>query len=250
MKIEWWMLDGLVGLVVLISALRGIAKGIGDTLLRLIGLAGGLILGVMYSGKVSAYLATTRFSDKLHDQIYEVLRPGTEEAINAAAGDAAGQAAQQTAGGSGGLMVNITDPTADPIADSLPKAISGLINGIADKSAEAVSDRLTEIAISIFSFVIILIAVWLLMSLIRLLFRHGRDDLPFIGFVDRLLGFVLGIVKGLILACIVIAAVVPLTTFFAPEKVPEMIAAMRQTYVAGIIYDINPFMMLIEYILG
>ena len=56
MKIEWWMLDGIICLIVIISALIGAKKGLGDTILRLLGLAGGIILAVMYGKDVSEYL--------------------------------------------------------------------------------------------------------------------------------------------------------------------------------------------------
>ena len=41
MNIEWWMIDGAVGLIFLIAALRGAVRGIGDTIIRILCIAGG-----------------------------------------------------------------------------------------------------------------------------------------------------------------------------------------------------------------
>ena len=46
--IEWWMIDGAVGLIVLVAVLRGAIKGVRDTLLKLICILGGIGLGVYY----------------------------------------------------------------------------------------------------------------------------------------------------------------------------------------------------------
>ena len=233
------MLDGLVGLILLVAVIRGIVKGIGDTVLRLLGLAGGLFLGVMYSDKVAAYLSDTKLRTILHDNIFGILRPQTE----AAAADAAGDA--------GAEVVQMVDPAAaDPVKESLPKAIGGMISKLADESAEAAADRLTDIAISILGFIAILLAIWIIMALLRAIYRSFRKQSILIGFVDRLGGCVLGIIRGTLLVCLVIAALIPVVTIFAPDKVPEIIDAMHKTYVAGIIYDINPMMLLVNYVIG
>lgn len=236
MNIEWWMLDGLIGLVMLIAMLRGIIKGIGDTVLRLIGIAGGLALCVFYSGRVSEYLSGTPVKTILYDHIYQMLLPGTE--------DAAGQAAGET-------VADIVGQTqTNPLMEFLPKTLGGLVSEVAHNTADAAADRLTQIAISIFSVVAIMLAVWFVMFLIRSIYKHFREESFVIGFVDRLLGLVLGIIRGTVIACIVIAALIPVTTIFAPDKVPEILEAMKDTYLAGIIYDINPLMLLVKYLIG
>ena len=41
-NIEWWMIDGAVGLIVLVAVLRGAIKGVGDTILKIICIIGGI----------------------------------------------------------------------------------------------------------------------------------------------------------------------------------------------------------------
>ena len=46
MNIEWWMIDGAVGLILLIAALRGAVRGVGDTIIRILCIVGGIALGI------------------------------------------------------------------------------------------------------------------------------------------------------------------------------------------------------------
>jgi uncharacterized membrane protein required for colicin V production len=69
-----------------------------------------------------------------------------------------------------------------------------------------------------------------------------------IGFADRTLGFVLGVVRGIMLAWIAVALLIPVTTLFSPENVIPMMTAMQQTTVAKVIYDVNPFLAVIRYV--
>lgn len=235
MNIEWWMLDGLLGLVILIAVIRGIIKGIGDTVLRLIGLAGGLALSVFYSNKVSDFISNTSVKSILYDNIYAILAPEAMEAANSTGNDVA-------------QMVGPSET--NPFSEALPKMLGGIANSLAQQSIDAAADKLTQIAISIFAVVIIMLGVWFVMLLLRMIFKHFKKESFLIGFVDRLLGMVLGLIRGLVLACIVVATLIPVMTIFAPDKVPEIMTAMKDTYFAGIIYDINPLMLLIKYVIG
>jgi uncharacterized membrane protein required for colicin V production len=238
MTIEWWMIDGAVALIVLIAAITGAAKGIGDTVFRLVGIAGGLVLSVLYSGKVAEYLTGTSINTKLHDHIYEIIRGNELNQVEAPVED----------GGSG--LIDTLVPQDNVYQNSLSKALGGIINDVADKTAEAAADKLTQVAISIMAFVLIILAVWLAVSLVRLIFKKLRDESIVIGGLDRIGGFALGIVRGLIVACVAIAALVPVTTLVAPLKVPAIIDALHSTYIAGIIYDINPVLFLVKLVLS
>ena len=74
MKMEWWMLDGGICLIILFSAILGAAKGLGDTVLRILGIGGGIALGMFYSGEVTKYLESTPFRVKVYNKVFELLR--------------------------------------------------------------------------------------------------------------------------------------------------------------------------------
>jgi uncharacterized membrane protein required for colicin V production len=234
------MLDGAVGLILLVAVIRGAARGIGDTFLRLVGLAGGLGLSFMYSGKVSDYLEVSPVQRILHTHMYVIIRDylmgGSDEPV---------QGADVTSTDIiNGFVGNVRS---DPYTEAMPKTISSAVNDLADKTANAAATRLTDICISILSVLAILLAVWLVMAIIRLIYRSARKSSALIRLSDRLLGMVLGVIRGLALSFLAAAALIPATTFFAPTRVPEMLAAMDQTYVAGILYDMNPVMLIVQH---
>ncbi len=231
--IEWWMIDGAVGLIILIAAIIGAAKGIGDTLLRILGIVVGAALGFKYSERVASWLATKKFSTSLHDHIFEIIR-GEEEAASDPAVSSTG---------------DIITPDGDTsFLGSLSRSLGDVFSGAADRTSEAMATRLTEIALGIFSFAIIMIAVALAVLILRMIIKALVGRSIVLGFTDRVLGFVLGAVKGLLLAWIAVALLIPATTLFSPEKVPAMIEALQQTTVAKVIYDVNPLLLLVKYV--
>lgn len=238
MNIEWWWIDVIVLLIILLAALRGAIKGIGDTIVRIASILGGVILGTALSGKVSAFLMTTKISTSLHDHIYEIIR-----------GDEAGQPGLTTGESANPVADTINSTPADPVGNSISKSLGNIISNAADQASDAVADRLTEIAVGIIGFALILVAVALAAALIRALIRQGRKSSIVIGFTDRLLGMVLGAVRGLMIAWVAVALLIPVTTLIAPENVPSVMEALQQTTVAKVIYDVNPFLLIVRYIL-
>lgn len=209
------MLDGILCLVVLLSALIGARRGIGDTIIRLLGIAGGLILAVLYGKDFSAYLMTTPFRGTVYGRVFALMRPEK-----------------------------------DSYSKSLPGIIGEAADAAADKAAEAMSNRITEALIGIIGFILIVLAIWLAAYIIRMVFKRGRNSSIIIGGTDRLVGMLLGIVKGVIIACILVAALIPGTTLFAPQKVPEMIIAMQDSYLTKLVYDINPLLVALKAVIG
>ena len=76
----------------------------------------------------------------------------------------------------------------------------------------------------------------------------GRERSLVIGFADRVLGFVLGAVRGLMLAWLAIALLIPVTTLVSPGNVPAMMDALQHTTAAKIIYDVNPVLLIAKYV--
>lgn len=243
MRIEWWMLDGVVVLILLVAVIRGAARGIGDTVIRLLGLAAGFGLSFMYSGKVADYLAVSPVQKTLHDHMFLIIRNclmGGEGDPDPAAGDSSSQIINNYVG----------TPQADPYTEAMPKTLGVVVNDLADKTANAAATRMTDICISILSVLLILLAVWVILALFRLMYNLARDHSVLLRLSDRLVGMAFGLIRGLILSFLAAAAVIPATTFFAPAKVPEMLAAMKQTYLAGMLYDINPVMLIVQHFLA
>ena len=243
MNIEWWMLDGVICLILLIAILKGAVKGVGDSLLRLVGLAGAFGLSYFYMGKVTDYLNSSPVQKTIHDHMYVFVRSylmgGQEDPVPGAE-----ESSEQ--------IINnyVGTPQADPYAETMPKTLGSLVNDLQDKTANAAATTLTDICISILSVLIIVIAVWLVMTIIRALYRYGRDHSLILGFSDRVLGMAFGLIRGLVLAFLAAAALIPVTTWLAPDRLPEMLKALDQTYLARTLYDINPVLLLVQHFLG
>ena len=243
MNIEWWMLDGVVGLILLVAVIRGAARGIGDTVLRLAGLTAGFGLSFMYSDKVADYLSVSPVQEKLHQHMYLIIR-------NYIMGGAEDTTPGDTT--STEIINNFVGnvPQTDPYTEAMPKTLGGVVSDLADKTANAAATRMTDICISILSVLAILLAIWLVMAFIRLIYRLGRKNSVILRLSDRIVGMAFGIVRGLILSFLACAALIPATTFFAPDRVPEILEAMKHTYIAGTLYDINPVMFIVQHFLS
>lgn len=234
MNIEWWMIDGAVGLIVLIAVLRGAVKGVGDTIIKLLCIIGGIGLGVYYKDRLKAFLLQTKLERTMHGRIFILLRG--EEA-------AADPSAEEGANSFFGSIIS-SDGSGEGI---ISKSLGGIFSDAADKAADAAAERLTEIAMGVIAFALIILAVSIVMFLLRMIIKTIRDKSIVIGFADRVLGMVLGLVRGIMLAWIAVALLIPVTTLVSPEHVPEMIEALQLTTAAKVLYDVNPFLYVIKY---
>ena len=222
------MIDGGVCLIALIAALRGAVKGVGDTIVRILCIAAGLGLGIFFSDRLSGFLMQTKLKDTIYEQFFVMLR-----------GDETAAAADPLAAA----------PASDGTAESfVSKSLAGIFNEAADKAAEAVADRLTQIAMGVIAFALIILAVSVLSMILGWIIRNGRKNSVVIGFADRVLGLVLGSLRGLLLAWIAVALLIPVTAVVSPENTGPMMEALQQTTIAKVIYDVNPLLYLVQHV--
>ncbi len=228
------MIDGAVGLIVVVAVLRGAIKGVGDTLLKMICILGGIGLGVYYKDKLKVFLMQTKLEKIMHSRIFELIRG--DAATDPSSGD-----------GVGSFFGRLTSPdgTGEGI---ISKSLGDIFGDAADKAADVAADRLTEIAIGVIAIALIILAISLVMFLLRVIIRTLRNESIVIGFADRVLGMVLGLVRGLMLAWIAVALLIPVTTLVSPENVVPMMEALQQTTAAKVLYDVNPFLYVIKYV--
>ena len=227
------MIDGFVGLIVLVAVLRGAIKGVGDTILKIVCIIGGIGLGVYFKDTLKDFLMTTRLERTMHSRIFVLIR-GDE-----ATADPSGEGVSSFFG-----PIITPDGTGEGV---LSKSLGGIFSDAADKAADAVAERLTEIAMGAIAFALIILAVSIIMFILRMIIKSLRDTSIVIGFADRVLGMVLGLVRGLMLAWIAVALLIPVTTLVSPEHVPAMMQALQLSTAAKVLYDVNPFFYVIKY---
>ena len=233
MNIEWWMVDGAVCLIVLIAALRGAVKGIGDTVIRMLCIVGGIGLGIFFKDKLSAFLMQTKVRNTLYKRFFILIR-----------GNGAAVDSTETGGEVTGSIFASDGSTEGVIS----KSISSIFTNAADRAADAAAERLTEIAMGVIAFALIILAVCLITAILRLILKHGRDNSLVLGFADRTLGLVLGSVRGLMLAWIAVAILIPVTTLVSPDNVAAMMDALQKTTVSKVLYDVTPLLLIAKYV--
>lgn len=233
------MIDGGICLIALIAALRGAVKGVGDTIIKILCIAAGLGLGVFYSDRLSAFLMQTKLRDTIYQRFFVFIRGDEAAAADPAAAPAA------DAGDSFFGSIFAQDGSTESV---ISKSLAGIFSNAADKAADAAADRLTQIAMGVIAFALIILAVSILSMILRWLIRHGRKNSVVIGFADRVLGFVLGSVRGLMLAWIAVALLIPVTTAVSPDSAIPMMDALQQTTVSKVLYDVNPLLYLVQHV--
>ena len=129
------MIDGVVGLIVLVAVLRGAIKDIGDTILKIVCIIGGIGLGIFYKDRLKAFLMQTKLEKTMHSRIFVLIR-GDEVAA-----DPSGEGVNSFFG-----SIITPDGTGEGI---LSKSLGGIFSDAADNAAEAVAERLTEIAMGV-----------------------------------------------------------------------------------------------------
>ena len=227
------MIDGAVGLIVLAAVLRGAIKGVGDTVIKMICIIGGIGLGVYFKDKLKAFLLQTKLERTMHSRIFELIRG--DEAMDPSSGNGVNSFS--------GSVIS-PDGTGEGV---ISKSLGGIFSDAADKAADAAAERLTEIAMGVLAFALIILAVSIVTFAVRMIIKSMRDHSIVIGFADRVLGMVLGLVRGLMLAWIAVALLIPVTTLISPELVPSMMEALQLSTAAKVLYDVNPFLYVIKY---
>ena len=229
------MIDGAVGLIILIAVLRGAVRGVGDTIIKMLCIVGGIGLGVFYKDRLKSFLMQTKLEDTMHTRIFELIRG--DEALN---DPSSGEGVNSFFG-----SIISPDGTGEGM---ISKSLGGIFSDAADKAADAAADRLTEIAMGVIALALIILAVSLITFLLRVIIKSLRDRSIVIGFADRVLGMVLGLVRGIMLAWIAVALLIPVTTLVSPEHVAPMMQALQMTTAAKVLYDVNPFFYVIKYV--
>jgi len=213
--ISWWMLDGAILLIILIFAFAGRRNGVAESLIKLAGLAAGLVLGVMFTGKLAEWLGLTPLNDLIYNKILDSLNAKT-----------------------------------DNVTDGMPAFIGDAVDSVAQKTNEALALKYTDGVINVMSFLIIVFAVWLIAWLLRRAFHLGKKGSVVLGGIDGLAGFAFGGIKGFIIVCLLVALLLPVTTLVAPLKLLEMKEALDESVIAGWIYDVNPLLVFVKHIIA
>ena len=209
-----WM-DITIAVIVALSAVFGFCSGFVKTFLHTVGWILSIVLGFIWYPQLKAFLID-------HTTYYGSMRDTVGARLDIAAGNA------------------ITE-TFENIPDVLERAFLAA----SETLTTSLADTITNLFFSIVSLVAIVALIKLLFWILIQLFSKSKND-GFTGFVDGLMGFGFGIVKGLLLILILMALMVPVSNFADTSFFTD---AIEQSQVAKILYHANPILLFVRGLL-
>ena len=129
------------------------------------------------------------------------------------------------------------------IYESLPALFTTGDGGFANELITEGATKLAWLFLSIASFLFIFIALRLLAALLQKLFSHKNRG-GFVGFSDRLLGLILGIVIGIFNILLFLALLLPVCGLFFPSLSVQLPSWFSGSVFAKDIYDNNLLLIL------
>ena len=144
------------------------------------------------------------------------------------------------------LETTLTSPlTGNAFFDALPVQTRSVYTEYTVDAAKKVAATLADTTMLVLSFLLVLLVLLIITKLLLILLENKDKDDP-IGFINGFLGFCFGAVRGIIILCILMLLFFPLLTVIDPEAVSPVVSGIRQSYIAGLLYDHNPISMFFD----
>lgn len=214
MKIEPGMiLDILAVVVLLFSIVLGVRKGFAKTCFSFMQWFVCIVAGFFLCTPIKAYLTDhTALDEAIHNYILDQIRTTIEES-----------AAYQS--------------VPDLFGSWLQREGSDFLYG----SCAA----LTNITLTVLTFLLAVLALKFVSGILVLLFSKEYHD-GVIGCLDSILGFLFGMVRGILLLLLLFALMVPVLTLIPGPLSATIKAAMDQSMIASVLYDDNLLLILLR----
>ena len=204
------VMDIMVGIVFAGAVFLSMRKGFALTVINFVRVIASLVLGIL-------------FHDDIKNWILEKTGLGTwmEET----------------------LQEQMTDHLASAWLESelytmLPELLQKETMALAGSLAGEGAVSLTGMLLSILSFFFIVLAVGLVCSLLNRIFSKQYNS-GFFGFLDWVLGAVMGALGGLFYVFVFLAVIVPITALLMPDLSETLMASLAESRIAGSLYDNN-----------
>lgn len=204
------LVDIIVLLILAVPAGIGIYRGFTHMFLHALGWIGALVAALFFSRPVSGVLN----NGFLWDMIYQRLSDKFLEST----------AAVETA------------------SEGLPGIISGGLSIGGEAGADVFAELLTSVLVSVIGFVLImLLARVLLQVLIRPVAK--RDGFVLLRGADKLLGFVAGLLEGIVLVFVFLMGLMLFQNLAGEDMSELLVGALGNSFIAGTLYDNNLLML-------
>lgn len=217
--------------VLVIGIISGVRKGFIRSAAKFIGRILAICIAGVLGSAVASWLFFTFFRDPFLERITDMLR-------NASAGL-----------GAESVMAELPDflvRALEAKGVTTPK-LSAMIQGQQTEAARVIVNALEPIIISILKVMCVIVIFMLLMIVVRIVtdVLASMFELPFLGFVDGLLGAVFGLISAVLLLWIVLALIsifMPMTS----ETMQELLMGyIKESSIMDFMYNMNPFKVLV-----
>lgn len=211
------ILDIIILVIIAISAVSGFHRGFVYTIVHLAGWAVSL---------VAAFLLTPAIKEfaKGHTGFNQWLQDGFSYRFDS-------------------LNNSITAST-----DSLPSTLRSIINSSADSLTSNITATFSDLVLTICVFfltVLLLKAISFL--LLRLVTKHYKKR---INGLDGFFGILIGLVRGVLYACLFLTALIPFSNLMAPDFTTAVSDSLATSFAAGWVYDNNFLLLLLQFAFG
>lgn len=204
------VMDIIVGIIFLGSVFLSMRKGFAVTVINFIRVIASVALGVLFCDDVKAWILEKTglglwMEEKLQVQLADTMASAWSETELYAM-----------------------------LPEMLQKQSMALTASLAGDGAMSLSGTF----LSILSFFLIVLAVGLVCSLLIHIFSKQHNG-GFFGFLDWVLGAVMGVLSGMFYVFVFLAIVAPATALLMPDLTETLMASLAESRIAGSLYDNN-----------
>ena len=209
------VMDIVVGIIFVGAVILSMRKGFAQTVINFIRVIASIVLGALFCDDVKAWILEKTglglwMEEKLQEQMADRLAAAWSET-----------------------------ELFEMLPEMLQKETMALTSSLAGEGAASLSGTF----LSILSFFLIVLAVGIVCSLLNHIFSKQYNG-GFFGFLDWVLGAVMGALSGLFYVFVFLAIIAPVTALFMPGLSETLMESLAESRFAGSLYD-NNFLLLI-----
>ncbi|MCL1808730.1 MAG: CvpA family protein [Clostridiales bacterium] len=207
------VLDIVVAAIVVLSMTLGFRSGFMRSFLHMAGWILSIVIAFAFAPKLSVFLTE---------------KTGIYDSMNNALSERFADAA-----------------SVDRVAHGLPDILRDMAESLARQTTETAAATVANLFFASVSFLLVIIAVKLVFFLlVSLLSKRGNSGVR--GFVDGVLGLLMGLVKGAFIVFVLLAVMIPVTGLFDAKFTSVIIGWLDSSYFAGTLYDNNILVLIVR----
>ena len=128
---------------------------------------------------------------------------------------------------------------------SIPDVCSGWIDDHLETIQGEMVESITSIMMTVISFLIIMLTAKAVTFIYNLAFSKDRHR-GVTGFVDRMLGGIFGFARGIFYVLVIFLIFVPVFSVWFPSSAESFAISMEDSFIAGIMYNDNAFLVILK----